>query len=335
MLIGGRGFYGTRVSEVLDSLEGIETTVVSRSSGFDLSDPTTFWMMDSFNLVLNCSDTLSAPPDLAAAYAAKQGMTFFDMGADSATAERLLGTPPGKGRVVVGVGIFPGLSTSMARHLSDEVAGCETLEFAVRISPFSGAGKGNCRLATQTLLSPTIHYKGGQRVEGTPVGEARPFNFLGDAEAEAIECSLPDGPLIHKSTGVPNISTYMATKPGILRFVFKISALAMAIPLIGKFFIWQTYLSMLFMRALIFRQTNTSVQLTILVDRNLENQRSLSIRCPDGISSTALGVGSAVSLWLSGEAMVPPGVHAAGEVFKFEELVREFRRLGGTLIVRG
>ena len=145
-------------------------------------------------------------------------------------------------KVVVGVGLFPGLSTSMARHLHQQMGGAKTLEFAVRLSPFSGAGKGNCRLATETLISPTVAFRDGQRVLGPPVGEARSFDFLGSGPAQAQVCSLPDGPLIQRSTGASNVGTSMAVIPGILRFGFKISAILMAIPVFGTLVVWSTFL---------------------------------------------------------------------------------------------
>ena len=117
-VIGGHGFYGARVVAVL-LRAGHDAVAASRSSRvlrIDLADSTTFSALAGFDAVVNASDSVKAPPDALARWCLDNGQVLFDMVADLPTAERLLDLPHDNvtGHVVVGVGVFPGLSTALA-----------------------------------------------------------------------------------------------------------------------------------------------------------------------------------------------------------------------------
>ncbi len=167
LVIGASGYYGTQVVRSLQQVDGIDVLRGRRKGGdgwiqIDLADISTYSAFEQADLILNCADTVGAPSDQAVLFCLKHGHTFFEMGADTPTLQRLLRLPipaDSTGRAVIGVGIFPGLSTVLAHHASQQVEDCQRLDFAVRISPFSGAGKANCALMAKMLAEPAIRYR--------------------------------------------------------------------------------------------------------------------------------------------------------------------------------
>lgn len=183
VLLGGRGYYGQHVRWALEQLHQVKRiTVASRHPGpdqmqLDVTDPSSFAALKGCDLIVNCTDTVGAPPDALAQWCLHEGATLMDMGADTATAERLLALasePNPRGVVVVGVGIFPGLSTVLARQVAQSGAEPpQTLELGVRLSPLSGAGSGNCRLMAALLAQPGLRIEAGARIEGPAIGGDR------------------------------------------------------------------------------------------------------------------------------------------------------------------
>src|SRR5689334_10212446 len=113
LVIGGRGFLGGRVVAGLRAQPGLEVVAGSRGGGVavDLGVPESFAAMDGFDTVVDCSDSLAAPPDAALAWCVARGKTFLETTAEPRTIERLLRAGPGgPGLAVVGVGLFPGVS---------------------------------------------------------------------------------------------------------------------------------------------------------------------------------------------------------------------------------
>ena len=117
LVIGGQGFYGARVLAAIAALgEPVEVAAGGRRGPvtIDLTRPETFPAMADFALVVNSSDAVNAPPDAAMAWCLARGIVWLDMGADAPTVERLLAVESQGGTAMVGVGVFPGLSTALA-----------------------------------------------------------------------------------------------------------------------------------------------------------------------------------------------------------------------------
>ena len=322
LVIGGRGFYGSAVVKVLNRIGDLELTVASRAGPVtvDLNRPETFGKMDDFDLVVNCSDTVNAPPDEAIRHCVSTGGTFLEMGADAPTSRRLMDLKfdAPKGLALIGVGIFPGVSTALAKSVTD--ADCSSLELGIRLSPFSGAGSGNCALMSEYMRVPSFAYREGAIVEGPPVGAPAAFDFLGSGKGAGPLLAMPDTELIHRSTQVPNVATYLALKPGFLRYNFKVaSVMAGLIPPLLPLFVKLTEWSLMALRAVVLRGVTSTVQLTAVAkgdDRIRVRQASFS----DGQLATALGVGAVASLW---PWTSPPeaGILTVADLFTFDELI--------------
>ncbi|MCA9698379.1 MAG: NAD-dependent epimerase/dehydratase family protein, partial [Myxococcales bacterium] len=67
LVIGGFGFYGSKVAEALQA-RGHEVLRASRrprpdATVFDLASPDSYVAIGEVDLVVNCSDSVNAPPD--------------------------------------------------------------------------------------------------------------------------------------------------------------------------------------------------------------------------------------------------------------------------------
>jgi len=172
LIVGGYGFYGSKVAEALTA-RGYTIGRGTRSARgredavqVDLTDPATYPAMDPFEIVVNCSDSVGAAPDQAVQHILATGGVWLEMGADGPSMERLLALEPGAdatGTAVLGVGVFPGMSTVLARTVAEDGPSCNTLELGIRVSPLSGAGRGTCALMAESLFVPATRYEGGAR----------------------------------------------------------------------------------------------------------------------------------------------------------------------------
>ena len=334
LVLGGRGYYGAQVVALLQGLPSVDVTVGSRRSTLpservDLSDPETFATMEGYDLIVNCSDTVTAPPDDAIRYCLEHGLAFFEMGADGPTMERLLActVPSPLGTVVLGVGIFPGLSTLLACEMVRRNPAAQKVDLAIRISPFSGAGRGNCALMTESLDTPAYYVEAGQRREESTVGASLSVSFLESGEQPANRLSLPDTALIHRATGLPSVSAYFSVAPSWLRHNFRFLAgiIRWAGPF-RAFFLWLLRWQLIALRTIFCRKVHSPVELTVLTDRGTPQERSGKITVANGQLGTALGVAAAVSLWGRTERPAP-GCVTVADVFEWDEMIREARRL--------
>jgi saccharopine dehydrogenase-like NADP-dependent oxidoreductase len=167
LIIGGTGFLGSRTVQALAKLPDAHVTVGYRkrdgrarqaranrpippSTRIDLNDPSTFSEMKKHDFVVNTSDTLAAPPTLAIDYALYNGVRFVEAGAHSGTMEELMRRTRGPaadkdgwtGTLLLGMGLFPGLSNLLARQLLQWVGPPDRLDIVVRLNPLAGGGPG-------------------------------------------------------------------------------------------------------------------------------------------------------------------------------------------------
>ena len=128
ILIIGTGHLGRLVATFAARLIEIEIRVASRRPGadvfLDLTSTATFSALDSFDAVVDCADASTSDPCDAAEYCLRRGISFVETSADSVVLRSLLLRKQrvpgvGGGRLILGVDIFPGLSSLLvagARH---------------------------------------------------------------------------------------------------------------------------------------------------------------------------------------------------------------------------
>jgi len=336
LVIGGKGFYGKKVVEAIASLPSINVAVASRSAispdiRVDVCRPETFHQVEAFAIVVNCSDSVAAPPDRLMEYCLLRGIDFFDMGAAAETAQRLLAMKLSKptGLAVIGVGIFPGVSTLLAHHVFQENPQLDSIEIAIRLSPLSGAGIGNCRLMTEMLTIPSHSIKQHELLYDRPLGASAVFQFQDAGKQIANQVSLPDTQLVYRSSNIPSVATYMAISPQILRHNFAL--LCRLYRWMGpckKLYLWLVHQSLWLIRSILLHNTSSSIQFSVVANRGKENQLVRKLTIQDGQLGTAVGVASALALW-TGKSSLAPGVYGVSEVFEWSCFARSWAEISG------
>lgn len=307
VVIGGRGFYGTRVVRALRA-RGYDVSVAGRppvdsekTVAIDLQKPATFDALEPFDVVVSIANSVAAPGDALVSWVDRSGATLVEASAFAPFYRRTLARPRrGNGTILLGAGVFPGFSTGLACRTADELEIVERVELAVRISPLSGAGWGNALLMARMLALPSFEWVEGERVERQTIGRSERFEFP-RGSGKAAQVDLPDVELVREATGAPSVATFMALSPGFLLLGLRAIARVVAWsgplrrPLLALLH-WQ----LAFLRGLVLRDRTTSVEIVARVTgggRTVEQ----SAEFDDGFEATAAGVVQAVDAAIGAE----------------------------------
>ncbi|MGB1277429.1 MAG: hypothetical protein ACPG77_16920, partial [Nannocystaceae bacterium] len=253
---------------------------------------------------------------------------WVEMGAEAHATGRLMSLPTLGAPLVLGAGVFPGWSTSLAHHLVQSLpTAVEQLHVGVRISPLSGAGPANCELMTHMLEAPSLRVQEGHIVEGPPLAGTRKLIYAGDAEATYTEVGLPDAHLLAHLTEAPHITTSLAVSPGILRYNFRLLATltAWAGPL-RPVMRWVTRWLLRLSRELLLRNVESPVHLTASAHAGGKTEVAL-LAFPEGREATALGVAAVVDALLARETPLVPGTYTCAEIEPLPQLLRRAHKL--------
>ncbi|HLT37401.1 MAG TPA: hypothetical protein VK034_14010 [Enhygromyxa sp.] len=340
LVIGGSGFYGSKVAAALR--RDHEVVIGSRRAGqagvveIDLARPQTFANFAGFDLLVNCSDSVNAPPDAAIVHALAHGLTWLEMGADTHATERLLALAsptPCTGTAIIGVGVFPGISSALARAVIERAPACSSIELGIRLSPLSGAGRANCALMAQSLFVPAVHYRGGQRIEEPTAlgpGVSLPYLISGELRpALSNVVALPDTALLRAGCAVPDLAVHFALVPGWLRFNFGLLArMVRWFRFARRPLAWLIEWQMIVLRAWLLRGVESRVEMVALADRGRPSERACALGFADGQTATAHGVAAAVYAWTR-EPEHRAGLFGVADYFSLESLLAGLDHLDG------
>lgn len=331
LVIGGTGHFGASVADAIAKLDGVLVQTAARSGAdvsIDLTVPGTFSGLRGHDIIVNAADSITAPPDDAMRYALAEGLTWVEMSADPALYARVrdFDAPLASGSVVLGAGLFPGLSTALARAAANDCAAARSVELGIRVSPLSGAGQASCALMTHTLTQRCIRYREGLRQVDGVVGSGREMPF-GEESQTAVEMALPDADLIARSTRAADVTTRVAFVPrpllGAFRMLAAMSTLlgSLRVPLLAV-----ARRALISLRAVLLRKVVTRVDLTaVAVD--IEGDTCVRrVTVPDGRLATAASVAVLVA-HLRGRT-IATGLSTAGALVRLDAFVHGMRELG-------
>jgi len=291
VVLGGSGFLGARVVAGLRRA-GLEVAVASRRSEVqvDVTKPETFAALAPFDVVVDLSDTVSHAPDAVIAWCLDRGKTVIEATSEAACVERLhqahLGT---QGRLVLGGGIFTGVSNLLARDVAGRVPRVESLTLGVASSPFSGAGKGTIELMLRAMATPAVRYERGARVEEPKLRRGPSLDFGGVTRPTGF-MSLAEPYMVHTSAGVPTVDVVFAPRPALLVPAF----VAMPAWLARRAW-FQAFLRGYFtvLRRVLLRSVATAVELVCLARGGDEAVRRV-VKAPDGMEAAGFALAAMV-----------------------------------------
>lgn len=324
VVVGGSGFLGSRAVSALERMPGLDLQVASRRSALrvDLAKPETFDALQGTDVVVDLADATSCAPDALALWCATHGVTFVETTSDLPAVKRLsaLQLPSGAtGSIVLGAGIFTGLSNLLARAAAD-AAQASSLMLGIRTSPFSGAGKGTVALMASMLSVGAQSTVEGQQREHPPVGKGPRLRFP-TGEAPSLRVPLAEQVMLSASTGVPNVEVFFAPKPALLVSAFRALPLAVLKSSIFAAFM-RGYFTLL--RRFVLAGRATSCEIVAVASGAREVRRSLV--APDGMGAGGVAIAAIVAE--IAEAPAPPrGVVMVDQVVELEPVVARMERL--------
>ena len=190
----------------------------------DLDRPETFATLDALEglrVVVDVSSSHRTSPAALARHCLDAGFVFLEASSDRRVVDALLALDGSSkpGAVVLGAGIFTGLSNLLAAEAVRRRPDATHLEIGVRSSPFSGGGGGTVDLMADLLTVPSREAVHGALVEGPSVA-AGPLLPFPSGEHACLTVAFPEPHMLFRSTSVANVAMSMAPKPAWLRRAF-------------------------------------------------------------------------------------------------------------------
>lgn len=328
VVIGGSGYLGSRVVTALRRA-GADVQVASRRGPVvvDSSRPETFAALAPFEVVVDVTDTVTSPPDALVAWCLAQGKTVLEATSDAPCVERLAAAHRHTtGRLVLGGGLFTGLSNLLARDVARRVGTPEQLTLGIASSPFSGAGTGTVALMVGAMNVPAVRYANGERLEVAGLTRGPTLDFAGQPRP-SVRMSLAEPPMLRASTGAQRVDAFFAPKPSLLVAAF--TALPAWLLRQGWYrALLGGYFSVL--RRLVLRSRVTAVELLAQARRGGESVTRF-LRAPDGM--TAGGVALAAMAEALATAPGPAGLRYIDDACELEPLVARINALAGETMV--
>lgn len=318
VVIGGTGFLGAKTVRALRRFPDVQVEVASRRGPIvvDVSKAQTFSALGASDVVIDLTDCTRSRPDALATWCLESGKTLLEATSDSQTIRRLVDahrSTKGPGRVVLGGGIFTGVSNLMARDVADAAgAGC-SLTWAVASSPYSGAGKGTIALMVEAAARPAVKTVDGKRQEhGLSRGPT--LDFAG-TKRPTLAMSLAEAEMFPLSTIATTIETFFAPKPGFLVTAF---TMLPAFLLATSWFrvLLEAYFTLL--RRFVLRSMPSSVQMVARAE-GAGLVFSRTVTCTDGMEAGAWALAAMAEA--VGRTPPKPGLSFIDDAVRLEPLV--------------
>ncbi len=344
IVVGGRGHLGARAVAALRRLPGGDSReiIVAGRRGplrIDLAEPSTFDALAAGDLVIDVADSTGVAPDALARYCLDHGITFLEASSDAVVVDRLtesLRGASGEGAVILGAGIFTGLSNLLASRAVRDVANAEApaasatnaapvteLVLGISTSPFSAAGGSTVRLMGALLGVPARSWAFGRRVLSAPIGPGQKLPFP-CGKRPSLRAALAEPDMLHESLGVPDISVFLALRPGLLCAVF------LALPnflVRSAFFAFVTRFSFTVLRRVLLARTITRVEMVALARGADGVTKKRTLVAEDGMRAGGVAI-AAIAAVLVTKTLHGLGLRMIDQVVDLDEVMEKIRLLG-------
>lgn len=328
-VLGGSGFLGSRTVDALRKAPGVDVQVASRRGPLvvDATKPETFVALKGSDVVVDLIDATTTRPDALAAWCVENGIVFIEATSDRPAVERLAALQPkGPGLLVLGGGIFTGVSNLLARAVAEATPGARELTLGISSSPYSGAGTGTIALMTAAMAQPAVRTVDGQRVEVEKL-EAGPKLPFPAKERPTLHMSFAEQGMLPRSTKVPRVEVFFAPKPAFLVTAFRMLPGFM---LRARWFAALMGLYFTFLRKVVLKNVISSVELWARAKGAGEQARAVT--CADGMRAGAWAL-AASALLLAENRPSATGVVFIDDVLKLEPVVARANALAGSAVL--
>jgi hypothetical protein len=333
-VLGGTGFLGSRVVAALTQSPSVRVLVAHRRAGASgtvvhVERPSTFAVLNDADVIVNLTDTTRHSPELLVQHCLDRGKIIIEPSSDTRVVEALYqrhASRESKGALVLGAGIFTGLSNLAASASARLLNQCESLELGVSTTPFSGAGAGTIELMAGALCTDARRVEEGQLRYAAPISPGPVLDFF-DVKRSTIEATLAEPFMLGKSLGVRNVRAYLALRPSFLGWVFQKTPLSI---LRSRWFGAYVKLQMSALRRFLLRDRPTAVQLIALA-RGGQQRATVSLTTKDGMLTAAYAI-AAIIQNISNKNPRPQGVCFIDQVCQLDAIVQSIQRMAGTTL---
>jgi|GEM_PF-834218 len=294
LVLGGTGFLGSRAVTALKAIPEADVQVASRRGPVvvDFTKPETFAAMAGFEFVIDLADATTFSPDALAEWCLNQGLTFVECSSDARVVEGLhaVGKRVGKGQLILGGGIFTGVSNLLGRDVAEAVAPAQSVTLAISTSPYSGGGKSVAALMAGALATPQVAYVNGKRTE-VPIQKGPGFELAPNVVRPTLKAPFPEAYMLHASTKAPNVEVLFSPRPSLLVTAFaSIPAFIAKAAWFG--FLMRMYFQIL--RGVLLRSVPSRVELAATATSSGATARRW-VSAEDGMMAGAWGLAGAIA----------------------------------------
>ncbi len=313
-VIGGRGHFGRSVVAGLREHADIEVVVAGRSVHndirVDLADSASLHALDEHDAVVNCADSLAAPPDMLVRRCLHGGPPLVETVGEPVAIRRILhsvacdDTPP-RSPVLLGAGIFPGMSNLVAAEAIAAVEDCSGVEVAMRWNPMSAGGAGMVGLVPHLLVVPTHRIVDGAVVEGPSMGPGPDLPFP-DGVHGSLHLPFTEPTLLaHTHPHLRSIAAYGSVDPDVMMSMFRWFPKWLLCCRPMRALLW---LQFTVIRRLVRRGTPAHVRIVARARNDAGKEEIRTFEAEDGIATA----GRIVAAMLLELRHAPPGLHVPG-----------------------
>jgi NAD(P)-dependent dehydrogenase (short-subunit alcohol dehydrogenase family) len=346
VVLGGRGHLGRRAAQALERLgaigaigamgalgalgaEQLVVEIASRSSPLrvDLDDPASFEALVGADVVLDLADTTTSAPDALARFCLERGVVLLEGSSDPATVRRLAALAAehagSRGALVLGAGIFSGVSNLLAREVCreacHEAAGApRELVLGISSSPYSGAGAGTVALMVAMLSRPAVRWSSHTRAqEALARGPALDF---GGARRPTLRAAFAEQEMLGPSTGAASVDVLFAPRPALLVALF-LALPARLLASSAMALVMRAYFSIV--RRFVLARVTSRVELVAEAVGPEGRRARRALACDDGMEAGGVAAAAMVGLLLErlarGER--PRGVSFVDDLLELDEVV--------------
>jgi hypothetical protein len=335
VIVGGAGFLGSRAVAALRTRDDVEVVVAGRSGPdltLDLGRPASFAALAGAAVVVNVSSSHAAAPDALAEHCVRHGLVMLEASSDRVVVERLLGWrgggPMGPGTVVLGAGIYTGLSNLLGAAAMAAQPGATSLEIGIRSSPFSGAGQGTVDLMVDAMAVPARVVRDGTPTT-TPAALPGPVLPFALGARRTLTFSFPEVSMLTASTGARDVSLGFAPAPAVLWPSFRYLPTWL---LTSSVFRWGMGRYFEFLRRFLLKNVASRVEL-VARSRGPAGQTVCALVADDGFATGGAAL-AAMALQLAQHPPGRRGVVTVDEVMALDEAVALTRALAPAATLR-
>jgi hypothetical protein len=328
-VLGGSGYLGSRTVEALRKAPNVDVQIAGRRGPLvvDATKPETFSALEGSDVVIDLIDATTVAPDAVAAFCVEKGIVFIEATSDRPAVERLAALEAkGPGLIVLGGGIFTGVSNLLGHAVAQAAPGAKGLTLAISSSPYSGAGGGTIALMVAALSQKVVRYARSERVEVAELEEGPKVAFpLG--ERRTLHMSFAEPPMLHRSTRVPDVQVFFAPRPSLLVAAFlMLPAWLMRSRLFAGFM--SVYFT--FLRRFVLKAVTSPVELWAKATGATDVVRAVT--CADGMLAGGAAL-AAIALKLAEQRPTRRGVCFVDEVCALEPVVARANALMGHAVM--